>query len=63
MHIASLSHCFAGLLAASTLLAQGPGYTDTPILPSGWHVHDSARPRPPAVDPGPAPLVAMILST
>ncbi|HEX5053159.1 MAG TPA: DUF1080 domain-containing protein [Planctomycetota bacterium] len=32
-----------------------PGYLDTPTLPSGWHVHDSRRPRPPVVDPGPAP--------
>ena len=45
----------AGLLASSLLLAQGPGYTDTPVLPNGWHVHDSNRPRPAAVDPGPAP--------
>lgn len=45
----------AVLFAGTTLLAQGPGYTDTPLLPSGWHVHDSARPRPPVVDPGPAP--------
>jgi len=31
-----------------------PGYRDTPQLPSGWRVHDAERPRPPAVDPGPA---------
>ncbi|MBL8726403.1 MAG: DUF1080 domain-containing protein [Planctomycetes bacterium] len=34
---------------------QGPGYTDTPVLPNGWRVHDAARPRPRVVDPGPAP--------
>ncbi len=54
MHIARTIPLL-GLLVAPTLLAQGPGYTDTPILPNGWHVHDSARPRPVAVDPGPAP--------
>jgi hypothetical protein len=32
----------------------GPGYTDTPKLPDGWRVHDALRPRPRAVDPGPA---------
>ena len=31
-----------------------PGYSDTPFLPGGkWRVHDSARPRPKVVDPGP----------
>jgi hypothetical protein len=29
------------------------GYTDTPLLPGGkWHVHDSNRPQPPAVETG-----------
>ena len=28
------------------------GYSDTPVLPSGYHVHDGARPQPPAVTPG-----------
>ncbi len=32
-----------------------PGYRDTPRLPDGWRVHDADRPRPPVVDPGPAP--------
>lgn len=32
-----------------------PGYTDTPMLPDGFRVHDKARPRPPVVDPGPGP--------
>jgi hypothetical protein len=31
-----------------------PGYRDTPRLPDGWRVHDADRPRPPAVNPGPA---------
>jgi hypothetical protein len=32
-----------------------PGYTDTPMLPSGkWHVHDPGRPKPPAVTSGAA---------
>ena len=31
------------------------GYRDTPLLPGGpWHVHDSERPQPKAVDPGTA---------
>lgn len=30
-----------------------PGYTDTPVLPGGrWHVHDSGRPQPRAIEPG-----------
>lgn len=45
----------AGLLTGSVLFAQAPGYTDTPKLPNGWHVHDANRPRPVVVDPGPAP--------
>ena len=32
-----------------------PGYRDTPRLPDGFRVHDADRPRPPVVDPGPAP--------
>jgi hypothetical protein len=28
------------------------GYQDTPVLPSGYHVHDGERPQPPVVDPG-----------
>ena len=39
-----------------TALAQSPGFTDTPMIPgTEWHVHDSRRPHPPVVDPGPAP--------
>jgi len=44
------------LLALSAHAQQkNPGYTDTPVLPDGFCVHDSRRPRPPAIDPGPAP--------
>ncbi len=36
-----------------TLAGPNPGYTDTPMLPSGkWHVHDPNRPRPAVVTPG-----------
>ena len=36
-------------------MAQGVGYTDTPMLPGqAWKVHDKDRPNPPVVDPGPA---------
>ena len=31
-----------------------PGYDNTPRLPDGFRVHDKERPRPSAVDPGPA---------
>jgi len=43
------------------------GYTDTPLLPgTSWHVHDSRRPLPPVVTPGPfvsspAPSDAIVL--
>lgn len=30
------------------------GYQDTPVLPSGYHVHDGERPQPPVVTPGTA---------
>jgi len=44
------------LLALPALCQQeNPGYTDTPMLPDGFCVHDSRRPRPPVVDPGPGP--------
>jgi hypothetical protein len=58
----------AGLI--STIRAEDkPGYTDTPMLPSGkWHVHDPNRPVPPVVTPGgtfsdlaPAPSDAVVL--
>lgn len=42
------------LHAADKKKAARPGYTDTPMLPDGkWRVHDSARPYPRVVDPGP----------
>ncbi len=34
---------------------KNPGYTNTPVLPDGFRVHDANRPRPAAVDPGPGP--------
>jgi hypothetical protein len=42
------------ITAGEAQKSQGPiGYTDTPMLPGGkWHVHDSGRPQPRAVDPG-----------
>jgi hypothetical protein len=57
-------HVLASLPLAVALLAAvawsprpqdpAPGYRDTPRLPDGWRVHDADRPRPAAVDPGPA---------
>jgi hypothetical protein len=42
-----------GGLVSQTLAEDKPGYTDTPMLPSGkWHVHDPTRPVPPVVTPG-----------
>lgn len=54
---------------AAKTTTENPGYTDTPMLPSGkWHVHDPARPAPPVVTPGatfsdgaPAPSDAIVL--
>ena len=46
----------AGWLSAGALLSQQApiGYDDTPMQPDGkWKVHDSKRPRPPVVTPGP----------
>jgi hypothetical protein len=44
--------CFGGLVSQSSA-EDKPGYTDTPMLPSGkWHVHDPNRPVPPIVTPG-----------
>ncbi len=40
--------------AADNPPAADLGYKDTPIIPgTPWHVHDSDRPRPPVVTPGP----------
>ena len=49
----------AVLATASYTLGQQLGYDDTPLQPDGkWRVHDSRRPRPPVVVPGPlAPAV------
>jgi hypothetical protein len=48
-----LSSCRAGSHSSPASDA-APGYSDTPFLPRGeWRVHDSARPRPPLVDPRP----------
>jgi len=55
MHPLSPRVLVAALLSVP-LIAQGPGYTDTPKLPgSEYRVHDAARKPPPVVDPGPAP--------
>ena len=49
---------FVALLAQTAYSQeQNPGYTDTPVLPDGFRVHDAMRPRPPAIDPGPGPKV------
>jgi hypothetical protein len=51
--------CSAIVAAALTVVdlrsQQAPiGYDDTPMQPDGkWRVHDSKRPRPPVVTPGP----------
>jgi hypothetical protein len=46
--------CIVG--GSHVAVAQELGFTDTPMLPGGkWHVHDSARPAPVIVTPGPAP--------
>jgi len=41
------------IVAAVGLVYAAEGYKDTPMLPGGkWHVHDSDRPQPVAVNPG-----------
>ncbi|MGK0153822.1 MAG: hypothetical protein ACI9SE_000770 [Neolewinella sp.] len=45
---------FALLLQLASGQEKNPGYTDTPVLPDGFRVHDAHRPRPAVVDPGPA---------
>ncbi|VAX42800.1 putative multi-domain protein [hydrothermal vent metagenome] len=48
---------------SSVAMAQGVGYTDTPMLPGqAWKVHDKDRPNPPVVDPGPAGAPAPVPS-
>lgn len=51
------AHGLLAAIAVSPCCAQDPpGYTDTPKIPGQeWRVHDAHRPRPPAIDPGPAP--------
>lgn len=55
--------CGAG--HAADKAAPNVGYSDTPVLPSGWRVHDIARPQPkvvaPAAQPGGAPSDAIVL--
>jgi hypothetical protein len=49
----ALAICGFGGLVSITLAEDKPGYTDTPMLPSGkWHVHDPNRPVPTVVTPG-----------
>jgi hypothetical protein len=49
----ALAICGLSGLVSQTLAEDKPGYTDTPILPSGkWHVHDPNRPVPAVVPPG-----------
>ena len=48
-------------ISATVLRSQQPsiGYDDTPMQPDGkWRVHDSKRPRPPVVNPGPVASAA-----
>jgi hypothetical protein len=55
-------------LAAQDKPKQGPGYTDTPLIPGQeWRVHDATRPHPqvlaplPAGEPVPVPTDAIVL--
>src|SRR5579863_5104903 len=65
----ALAICGFGGLVSQVLAEDRPGYTDTPMLPSGkWHVHDPNRPEPPVVTPAPtfshgaaAPADAIVL--
>lgn len=63
--LAPLSLVAALGLAFAPQQEDGPGYTDTPLLPGGeWHVHDSRRPRPVGVQShgcGKAPSDAVVL--
>src|SRR5262245_48086365 len=55
------------MAAGTGLVAQQLGYDDTPMQPDGkWRIHDSKRPQPPVVTPGPfvsapAPADAIVL--
>lgn len=56
----TLTAMLIGAVCSGTM-AQGVGYSDTPLLPNQkWRVHDVARPNPPVVDPGPAPAPAPV---
>jgi len=58
---AGLAVVVALAVGAIVLRGQQPvvGYDDTPMQPDGkWRVHDSKRPRPPVVNPGPSTSVA-----
>ena len=55
------------IAAAPIVIGQQLGYDDTPLQPDGkWKIHDSKRPQPPVVTPGPfvsapAPADAIVL--
>jgi len=52
----SLIAFVAACAASYPVIGQQPilGYDDTPLQPDGtWRIHDSKRPRPPIVTPGP----------
>ncbi|HEV3199445.1 MAG TPA: DUF1080 domain-containing protein [Bryobacteraceae bacterium] len=61
-NVVHISGAAALYLAAIVSAQQQPhdlGFKDTPILPGQpWHVHDSGRPHPPVVTPGPSPGAA-----
>jgi len=49
----ALAVCGLAGLVSQSLAEDKPGYTDTPMLPSGkWHVHDPNRPVPAVVPAG-----------
>jgi hypothetical protein len=57
----------AAVAGSAVAFAQVLGYDDTPMQPDGkWRIHDSKRPHPPVVTPGPfvnapAPADAIVL--
>jgi hypothetical protein len=57
----------AAVAGSAVSFAQVLGYDDTPMQPDGkWRIHDSKRPHPPVVTPGPfvgapAPADAIVL--
>lgn len=59
----------AWMIAASAYATEkthlSVGYSNTPKLPSGWHVHDGSRPQPapiaPGIQPNQAPADAIVL--